>query len=74
MDPSTLTPWTGSFLIEGGLVSFLLLPCFLEITVFNTNSVGPNQTSHLCRLISVFTVSQCPFYGTPGIKMLNVTL
>ena len=46
MDSSTLTLWTGPgrFPIYGMSGQFLLLPCFIEITVFNANSVDPDQT------------------------------
>ena len=42
MIPSTLTLWTGPFPVKGCLG--LLLPCFIEITVFNANRVDPDQT------------------------------
>ena len=41
MDSSASTLWTGPFLIDG--VSFLLLPCFVDIRVFNADSVYPDQ-------------------------------
>ena len=44
MDSSALTLWTGPFPIEGVSGEFLLLPCFIEITVINANSVDPDQT------------------------------
>ena len=45
MPNRTFSPlWTGAFLIEGMSV-FLLFPCFVEIPVFNANSVDPDQTS-----------------------------
>ena len=42
---STLTFWTGPFPIKrvsGYLL--LLLPCFIEISIFNANSEAPDQT------------------------------
>ena len=46
VDSSTLTLWTGPgrFPIYGTSGQFLLSPCFIEITVFNANSVDPDQT------------------------------
>ena len=44
MDFSTSTLWTGPFLLEGMSGYFLLLPCLIESTVFNANSVDPDQT------------------------------
>ena len=44
MDSSTSTLWTGPLPIEGVSVKSLLLPCFIEFPVLNTNSVDPNQT------------------------------
>ena len=43
---STLTLLIGPFQIEGVSSKFLLLPCFIEITVFNANSVDPDQMQH----------------------------
>ena len=45
MDFSTLALLTGPFPIEEMSGYFLLLsPCFIEILVFNANSVDPDQT------------------------------
>ena len=43
---STSTLWSGSFPIKGGggLVTYLLLPWFTEISVLKANSVDPEQT------------------------------
>ena len=41
MDSSTTT-WTGLFSIAG----FVLLVCFIEIRIFDVNSVDPDQTPH----------------------------
>ena len=41
---------------------------FLEIPVFNANSVDQDQTP---RLIYFYTVCQCPFYGTLDIIELS---
>ena len=37
---------TGSLLVEGVSGFFLLLPCFIEVHVFNANSVDPDQMLH----------------------------
>ena len=34
------------FQFKGYLVSFLLLPCFMEIPIINANSVEPDQMPH----------------------------
>ena len=41
MDSSTLTLWSSPFLIERVSSWSLLLQCFVEIPVVNTNSVEP---------------------------------
>ena len=46
MDSSTLALWTGPFPISEVSYQFLLLPCFIKITVFNVNSIDPDQTPH----------------------------
>ena len=38
------TLWTGPFPAEGVSGLLLLLPYFINISVFNTNSVDPDQT------------------------------
>ena len=44
VDSSTVSLWTGPFSI-GCLDNFyLLLPCVIEIPVFNANSIHPDQT------------------------------
>ena len=43
MDSSILVVWKAPFPI-GGIRLFLLSPCFIEIPVFNANSVDPDQT------------------------------
>ena len=58
MDSATSTIWTEE-------LSDWLLLYFIEIPVFNANSVDPDQTLHW-----VYTVCQCPFYGTLGINGL----
>ena len=40
---STSNLWTGPFPTEGVAGYFLLLPCFIEFPVFNTNSVDPDH-------------------------------
>ena len=45
-----------------------LLPCFIEIPVFNGNSVDHDQTPHSAASdlgLRCFAVCQCPFSGTP---------
>ena len=50
VDSSTTTLWTGLFPMARWLVSFyyflLLLLCFMEIPVFNDNSLDPDQMTH----------------------------
>ena len=46
VDSSTLTLWTGPFLIEGVSGKFFLLRCFTEIPVFKANSVDTDQMPH----------------------------
>ena len=43
MDYSTSSLWTDLFPIEGVSGYILLLPCFIEIPVFNAKSVDPDQ-------------------------------
>ena len=43
LDSATSTFWTDPFPIKG-MYRFLLPPCFIEISVFNTHSVDPDQT------------------------------
>ena len=49
---------------------FLLLPCFIEMPVINANSDDPDQMPRLRRLILVYTVCQCPIYGTLSTNRL----
>ena len=44
VDSSSLCLWIGPFAIADCVVSFLLLPYYIEIPVFNANSVDPDQT------------------------------
>ena len=44
VDSSTITLWTGPFPAEGVSGLLLLLPYFINISVFNANSVDPDQT------------------------------
>ena len=46
MDSSTLTLLTGPFLVKGVSGQLSLLPCFIEIPVFNANIVDPDQMPH----------------------------
>ena len=48
MDASSLTLSIGPFPIErmSRYFFYLLLPCFIEIPVFNAKSVHPDQTPH----------------------------
>ena len=71
VESSTSSLWRGPIPVERSLVSFfLLLPCFIEIPVFYANSVDPDQTPRLWRLIWICTVCQCSFYGTLGLDGL----
>ena len=65
-----LSLWTGPFLTKGVCFAFLVLSCFTEISVFNANSVDPIRCHVVQLLIWIFTVCQCPLYGTSGIKGL----
>ena len=73
MDSSTITLGTCTFQIEGVFGELLSLPYLTEIPVFNANSVALIRCSILQRLIWFYTICQCPFNGTPGIKGLNFT-
>ena len=46
MDSSILTLRTGLLLVERASGYFSLLPCFIEIPLFNVNSVDSDQTPH----------------------------
>ena len=61
-----------SFLIEGMSGWFLLLLCFIEISVFNANSVDPDQTPRFAASDLGLRCLQCSFYRTLGINELNV--
>ena len=43
MDATTSTIWRSPFLIERVSSWFCSLPCFVEISAFNANSVDPDQ-------------------------------
>ena len=51
-----------------GVWIVLLLPCFIEFSVFDANSVDRDQTP---RSAASDTVCQCPFYGTLGLNGLR---
>ena len=65
VDSSTTTHWLDRFPVEDGLVSFLLLLCFIEIPVINANGVDPDQMLHSaasylglhCLTVTLFEVS-----------------
>ena len=63
---STINLWTNSFRCKECLVIFLLLPYIIEIPFLNANGVDPDT------LIWVYTVRNCPFYGTLGINGLMI--
>ena len=44
--------------------------CFVGMSKCNANSVDRDQTPHCAASDLVFTVCQCPFYGTLGINGL----
>ena len=62
---STTTLWTSLFQTAGMGMSgyFLLLPCFIEISVFNANSADPDQMQHSAVSDWVSTVCQLPSNG-----------
>ena len=48
----------------------LLLPCVTEISVFNANSVDPDQTPRKASTL----FANIPFMGRKGIKRVNIYL
>ena len=70
VDSSTSTFWTSPFPKEGvsGYFFLLLLVCFIEIHVFNANSEDPIRHRVLWRLLWIYSIFQCPFYGTRRIN------
>ena len=60
VNSSTTTLWNILFPIAGCLVSLVLLPCFIEIPVFNANSVDPEQM--LCLPIILLGVAQVKWF------------
>ena len=46
VDSATSTLWTGPVPTEGVSVYFLLLLCFIKISVSNANIVDPDQMPH----------------------------
>ena len=71
MDSSTLTLWTSPFPNEEMSGKILLLPYYIEIPVFNANGEDPDQMPHSVASDLVYTVCQCPFYGTLGTNGLR---
>ena len=60
VDSPTLTLRTGLFPIKGVSGQFLLLPCFIEIPVFNANSVDPDQTPRFASCdLGLHCLSKC---------------
>ena len=68
MDSSSVTLWNGSFTGAWLVLSFL---CFIEIPVFNVNSVDLDQTSRSAASDLDLHVCQRPFYGTLGLNGLR---
>ena len=70
MDSSPFTLRSGPFPIKGMSV-FLLLPCFIEVPVFNASSLNPDQTprsaasdlSLHCLPLSRCVMVHCEFNG-----------
>ena len=52
-----------------GVFSLFLLSFIIEMHVLNANIVDPDQMPCSARLIWVYTVCQCPVYGTPGVHL-----
>ena len=71
MDSTTSTLRTGPFPIEGVSGWFLLLLCFIDISVFNASSVDPDQTPHSAASDLGLHCLQMSFYVTLGINLLN---
>ena len=55
-----------------GCLSVFITTMFIEMSVINANSVDPDQSPRSVALIWVYTVCQCPIYGTLGINGLRV--
>ena len=55
-----------------GVWLVLFLPYFIEIPVFNANSLDPDQMSQNAASDLGLDCSQCPIYGTPGINGLSM--
>ena len=68
---STCIIWTGPFQIEWASGWYLLLPCFVEISVFNANSVDLHQMPHSvasdlslhCLPMHILHKNQAVFWG-----------
>ena len=69
MDSSTFTLRAGPFPIYGVSGKFLFLPSFLKLSVFNANSVDPDQTPRVAASDLGLNVCQCPFNGTLGLRV-----
>ena len=51
-----------------GVWLVLLLACFIEIHVFNANSVDPDQTPHIAASDLGLHFCQCPICGPLGLN------
>ena len=72
VDSATSTLWTGPFPIEGvSVVVFFLLPCFIEISVFNINSVDPDQTPRSATSDLGLHCLPMSFLESAGLKWIN---
>ena len=69
MDVFILTVWTRSSPIEETACEILLLLFFIGISVFNADSVDPDQTPRYAAS-DPGQHCQCSFYGTLGINGL----
>ena len=67
MDSSISTPRTGTLPIQV-CKFFLLLPCFVEISETDVNSVDLDQTPRSVALNLVYTIFQGPLRGTLDIN------
>ena len=71
---STFTIRTGPFPMSRMSEYLLIIPCFVEMPVFNANSVDPDQTPRLWRLICVYTVLPMSFLWHTRLKWVKIQI
>ena len=57
--------------VRGASDFFNFIKLHLKDSIFQINSKDTDQTPLWWRLIWVYTVYNCPFYGSPGIRRLR---